>query len=211
MLSTGAVRLAIVSATLALSSLVAGAAPLPADAAQRAGGTQPQLSTPSPVWQALVERVLRGLRPTMLEQLRVGAPPSGQGRQSATGTPTVTRPVWLYVSLRPRRDGDSPLRGEWEANLVAGALRDLAASRGQAPLTGVTVWRAPGAPSGSCCSREERRLDGYASATSLGRPLVPPARDKLRKQVERLGVELASLTVRRPLGLAVEAQITTRP
>src|SRR5262245_59331758 len=184
---TGAARLAIVSATLALLSLVAGAAPLPADAAQRAGGPQPQLSTPSPVWRALVERVLQGLRPTMLEQLRVGAPPSGQGRQSATGT----RPVWLYVGLRPRRDGDSALRGEWEANLVAGALRDLAASRGQAPLTGVTVWRAPGAPSGSCCSREERRLGDYAPATSLGRPVVPPDREKLRRQVERPGVTLA--------------------
>src|SRR5262245_3156388 len=113
MLPTGAVRLAIVSAALALSSFVAGAGALPADAAQRAGETQPQLSTPSPVWRALVERVLRGLRPTMLAQLRVGSPPPGQGRRSAGGT----RPVWLYVDLRPRRDGDSPLRGEWEAHL----------------------------------------------------------------------------------------------
>ena len=70
----------------------------------------------------------------------------------------VDQGPWLYVDLLPRRAGDSPLRGDWEADLVAGALRDLAAARGQRALAGVTVWRAPTASSGSCCSRMERQL-----------------------------------------------------
>jgi hypothetical protein len=192
-----AARLAVVSATLALSVAAVGAsAPLAAPAP-----TQPALSVPSSGWRALVEQVVRGLRPTTLAKVRVGAPPSGQG----------TRSVWLYVDLLPRKSGDNPLRGEWEADLVAGALRDLAVARAQPPVAGLTVWRAP-APSGSCCSRVERRLDGFAPGTALDRPpAAAPDRNQLGRRLDQLGVTLDSLTVRRPLGLALEARVTARP
>jgi len=186
--------LAVVVAMLALST--------PAAAAPTAASTQPALTAPSPAWRAMVERVVRGLEPTRLAKVRVGAAPLRE--RSAKG-------VWLYVDLLPRLAGDSPLRGEWEADLVAGALRDLAAARGQRALAGVTVWRAPAASSGSCCSRVERRLTGYAPATALGPPAVAPDEDTLRKRLDQVGVTLDSLTVRRPLGIALEARVTARP
>ena len=191
-----AVGLAVVVTTLALSTFAA--------AAPNAASTPPALTTPSAPWRALLQRVVRGLRPTTLATLRVGAPPPGQS--AAKGR----HAVWLYVDLRPARAGDSQLRGEWEANLAAGALRDLAAVAGQAPVAGVTVWRAPSASSGSCCSRVERRLAGYAPGTALGPTPAAPDEGSLSRRLDRLGVTLDSLTVRRPFGVALAARVTAR-
>jgi hypothetical protein len=85
--------------------------------------------------QLLVEAILRGLPPDFVD-VKVGSPPEGFQQAPQIGE-VGTR--WVYVTVRARDGGAGMPFARWEAELVAGALREASHAVGLPDVLGSTT------------------------------------------------------------------------
>ena len=134
---------------------------------------------------------------------RVGDPPRSSerpGRRPAL--PAGAR--WLYLTVPSVDRGPGEARSQWEATLVAGALRDeMCASRSR-PLVAWTGLRPDGAP-----PIRNGYVEPYPFAQWFQSPPIARLRSRLTALGRRNGFTVVSVTAPHPLQVAPEIVIHT--
>ena len=92
---------------------------------------------PSAALRAVASKVTSGMDPAFATKVRIAAPPAGA--VPANDRARFAGALWVYVDALETDPDLGAVQGQWEANLVGGAIRDLAAARGLPRIIGVSV------------------------------------------------------------------------
>lgn len=168
---------------------------------------QRNVSTPidaSPAFRSVVQRVLAGMSPTLVRAVEVVPPPEAASDSDMPGerTKLPTNAQWLRIHVVEPDQRIGAIRGDWEANLLAGAVRDLAASEGLPPIIGRTILAV--LPDGSPTPYTYGvRMNSATTHSSIQSWTPKTLTADIKATAWRSGLSLASVTVQQPLGLAV--------
>jgi hypothetical protein len=138
----------------------------------------------TPAQRALLGSILEGINSRDVPEVTVGPPPTSSLMGGGT---------WLVFHF-PGSESRSRL-GEWQSWLVAGAFRDLSASRGLPAVGGVGTLFNPSPGSGYerlCCSPH------HATSAASRQALT----SRIKRGVKRAGLTLVSITFAKPENLA---------
>jgi hypothetical protein len=84
----------------------------------------------------LLSRIASGMDASILGSLRLGQPPEGFTADPAIG---ATGTAWLYVTVKAPYESSAVVKASWQADLIAGAYRDLSHASGLPDLLGYSI------------------------------------------------------------------------
>ena len=167
-------------------------------------------NVPLPSLSPVVERVVAGLDPAVLRKVTVGSPPDTASESDLPGVRNVLpeNALWLYVDVVEPDQGPGMVDGYWQAEMLAGAIRDAAAAEGLPPVIGMTIRavlrNGSEAPTGS----GGERIDHARTPTSILGWTPQTLKTEIQARSRLPGVTLGNISLVQPLGLGAKIDVT---